>query len=272
MQLEDHIGDICRKSRLQTGMDLKDAACASGLSEEDMERWENDGNIDAQVDLESLATLLGLDPKKSKTVAGGWVPQAVNLEQWIKLSLITTAERFEVNSYLIWDKDSADAALFDTGWFADDIFLIAETEQFNVRYLFITHMHGDHVAAMGDIRKRWPQIQVYSNNDGAPAKNRIRIDQSINLGRLSVSSRLTPGHADDGVTYLVEGWGRGVPSVAIVGDAIFAGSMGKDFSTPEIAQRKVREEILTLPGDTLICPGHGPLTTVSEELDHNPFF
>ena len=133
-------------------------------------------------------------------------------------------------------------------------------------------MHGDHVAAMGEMRKRWPQIQVYSNNDGAPAKSRIKIDQPVSLGRLTVSCRLTPGHAQDGVTYVVEGWGEAIPSVAIVGDAIFAGSMGKDFSTPELAQRKVREEILALPANTLICPGHGPLTTVSEELVHNPFF
>ena len=51
-----------------------------------------------------------------------------------------------------------------------------------------------------------------------------------------------------------------------------AGSMGKDFETPALAQEKVRSEILELPEDTLICPGHGPLTTVGEERAHNPFF
>ena len=48
--------------------------------------------------------------------------------------------------------------------------------------------------------------------------------------------------------------------------------MGKDFETPQLAQAKVQEEILSLPDDTLICPGHGPLTTVGEEKAHNPFF
>ena len=48
--------------------------------------------------------------------------------------------------------------------------------------------------------------------------------------------------------------------------------MGKDFDTPELARAKVRDEILTLPGDTLLCPGHGPLTTVAEEQSNNPFF
>jgi glyoxylase-like metal-dependent hydrolase (beta-lactamase superfamily II) len=61
--------------------------------------------------------------------------------------------------------------------------------------------------------------------------------------------------------------------VAIVGDALFAGSMGR-VPGPlfESAKRAVREQILSLPPDTLICPGHGPLTTVGEELGHNPFF
>jgi len=48
--------------------------------------------------------------------------------------------------------------------------------------------------------------------------------------------------------------------------------VGKDYSTPERARSKVKEQILSLPGDTLICPGHGPVTTVGQELDYNPFF
>jgi len=60
--------------------------------------------------------------------------------------------------------------------------------------------------------------------------------------------------------------------VAVVGDAIFSGSMGgaKQFGT--LAKQKVREQILTLPSETLICPGHGPLTTVGQEKANNPFF
>jgi glyoxylase-like metal-dependent hydrolase (beta-lactamase superfamily II) len=60
--------------------------------------------------------------------------------------------------------------------------------------------------------------------------------------------------------------------VAIVGDAIFAGSMGGAASAGAMARQKIREQILSLPPDTLICPGHGPLTTVGEEKAGNPFF
>jgi glyoxylase-like metal-dependent hydrolase (beta-lactamase superfamily II) len=58
----------------------------------------------------------------------------------------------------------------------------------------------------------------------------------------------------------------------MVGDAIFAGSMGSGKQSWELARQKVREQILSLPEDTLLCPGHGPLTTVTEEKEHNPFF
>ena len=61
-------------------------------------------------------------------------------------------------------------------------------------------------------------------------------------------------------------------TVEFVGDSIFAGSMGRGNQSWELARQKVREQILTLPPDTLVCPGHGPLTTVAEEKEHNPFF
>ena len=60
--------------------------------------------------------------------------------------------------------------------------------------------------------------------------------------------------------------------MGIVGDAIFAGSIGTGFISWDTAKQKVRDQILTLPPDTLLCPGHGPLTTVAEEKANNPFF
>ena len=56
------------------------------------------------------------------------------------------------------------------------------------------------------------------------------------------------------------------------GDAIFAASMGRGNQSWDVAKQKVKDQILSLPPETLICPGHGPLTTVGEEKEHNPFF
>jgi len=272
MQLEDHIGDICRKARLQNNIDLGPAARKAGIDEDCLQQWETDGVTDFPVNIKALAELLQIDPAKALSIAAGWEPEVQKMTQWQRLYMLTTSEGFEVNSFVVWDPDSKEAAIFDTGWFAESIFALAESEGLNMQHLFITHMHGDHVAALGQIRKRWPEIMVYSNNDAAPEKNRVQEGEPVQLGRMEVTARFTPGHAADGVTYVVDLWEGSAPPVAMVGDAIFSGSMGKDYSTPELAQSKVKEQILSLPGDTLICPGHGLVTTVSQELDHNPFF
>jgi glyoxylase-like metal-dependent hydrolase (beta-lactamase superfamily II) len=60
--------------------------------------------------------------------------------------------------------------------------------------------------------------------------------------------------------------------VAVVGDSLFAGSMGGAPNQYEQALRNNLEKILTLPDDTVLCPGHGPMSTVREEKGHNPFF
>jgi len=272
MSLEDHIGDVCRKARLQTETPIAEAASMAGLTEAQLKEWETEGKIQATVNVPALAERLGLDAAKAVRVAKGWEPQGVDISRWSELRVVTTAEGFEVNSFMAWDVGTRVAAIFDTGWFADDLFRIAEENELKVQHLFITHMHGDHVAAIGEVRKQWPEIELHSNNSGAPERSRVVPGEAVAVGGLSVTARLTPGHAEDGVTFVIEGWPDNAPSVAVVGDAIFAGSMGKDFNTPELARAKVRDEILTLPGDTLICPGHGPLTTVAEEQSNNPFF
>ena len=140
MPLEDHIGDICRKARLQTKMDLAQCAAAAGLEAEDLQTWETEGAIGREVHVAALAELVGLDAGKAMEVANGWVPDEVDLSRWAKLRVITTAEGFEVNSFVVWDPKSRQAAVFDTGWFADDIFELAEIEDLKVEHLLITHM------------------------------------------------------------------------------------------------------------------------------------
>jgi glyoxylase-like metal-dependent hydrolase (beta-lactamase superfamily II) len=76
-------------------------------------------------------------------------------------------------------------------------------------------------------------------------------------------------HADGGITYVVRGLAH---PVAIVGDAIFAGSMGGGKVSYADALRTTRSEILSLPDETILASGHGPLTTVAEQKAHNPFF
>jgi glyoxylase-like metal-dependent hydrolase (beta-lactamase superfamily II) len=72
-----------------------------------------------------------------------------------------------------------------------------------------------------------------------------------------------------GITYVIKGLDE---PVAIVGDAVFAGSMGGGMVSYQDALQTNREKIMSLPDETVLCPGHGPMTTVGEEKNHNPFF
>jgi glyoxylase-like metal-dependent hydrolase (beta-lactamase superfamily II) len=101
---------------------------------------------------------------------------------------------------------------------------------------------------------------------------RNRPNECVQLGSLRISHRETPGHAEDGVTYVVGNWPEDAPHVAIVGDALFAGSIGGAREHLDLARQRIRDQVFSLPPDTLVCPGHGPLSTVGEEQAHNPWF
>lgn len=273
MNLEDHIGDILRKGRAITNVPLERAAKASGLDEAAYVRLEATGEGAEKADFTALGHLLGLSGQKLQGIAGGWNPASAELERWSFLRRITTsANDITVNCYLAWDEISREAALFDTGWDAEPILKILGEQQLNLRHLFITHTHEDHIAAMGLVREEFPKIRIHSSSKNAPVNQRNLAVDFIHLGSLRITNRSTPGHAEDGTTFVIGNWPEDAPHVAIVGDAIFAGSMGTGNQSWELAREKVREQIFSLPAETLICPGHGPLTTVGEEKLNNPFF
>jgi glyoxylase-like metal-dependent hydrolase (beta-lactamase superfamily II) len=273
MNLEDHLGDIVRKARAMSGVSSAAAAQAAGLSEAELATFEESGRPPRSLNCSALAPRLGLDAGKLESIARGWLPSEKDLSVWRELRVFSTAsESIAVNSFLIWDEVSRDAAIFDTGWDAASMLGAISAEHLQLRHIFITHAHPDHVAALGPIRELCPKARVHSSSRHAPVDQRNRANDFIMLGSLRISNRDTPGHAEDGVTYIVGNWPEDAPHAAFVGDAIFAGSIGRGNQSWEIARQKVREQILSLPPDTLICPGHGPLTTVAEELSNNPFF
>lgn len=272
MNLEDHLGDIVRKARSMSGISVEDAAQAAGMDVPQLESFESSGQLPKQVNWMRLATAIGLDGGKLESIAKGWLPAAKDLTPWRELRCITTDEGMAVNCYLVWDEVSREAALFDTGWRAEPVEKLIHENELQLRHVFITHSHEDHIAALPGIRQAFPKARLHSSAKNAPVDQRNRANDFIHLGSLRITNRDTPGHADDGTTYIVGTWPEDAPHVAIVGDAIFAGSIGRGNQSWDLARQKVREQILTLPAETLICPGHGPLTTVAEEKAHNPFF
>jgi len=273
MHLEDHLGDILRKGREAKGISSAAAAQAAGLTEPVYSALEEIGQFSGHINFPALGTALSLDGAKLERIAKGWLPMPPDLSFWCELRQITTAANgVEVHCYLAWDEVTRDAALFDTGWEAAPIFKLIEENGLALRHLFLTHLHEDHVAAMGAIREKYPKMHLHSNSRHAPPQHRNRANDFLHLGSLRITNRETPGHAEEGVTYIIGNWPEDAPHVALVGDAIFAGSMGSGKQSWDLALQKVREQIFSLPDETLLCPGHGPLTTVAEEKAHNPFF
>lgn len=273
MNLEDHLGDIIRKGRKAANANAEAAAKAAGLSVAELEALEESGKITGKPDLTALAALLGLHPGKLANIAKGWLPSEKDLSLWRELRVFQTEQNgIVVNSYLIWDEVSRDAAMFDTGWNAQSAIAAIEENQLQLRHIFLTHTHEDHIAGMAALREKFPKAHLHTNSKSAPPQQRNRSNDFIHLGSLRITNRETPGHAEDGVTYIVGTWPEDAPHVAMVGDAIFAGSIGTGFQSWDLAKQKVREQIFSLPPDTLICSGHGPLTTVGEEKANNPFF
>ncbi len=272
MHLEDHLGDVIRKARAMSNVSAAEAARAAGLSEEQLAVLEESG-VSSAKELSGLAGIVGLDPGKLQALANGWVPVPKDLSVWHELRIFsTTAEGITVNCYLIWDEVCREAALFDTGWDARPILEAIAENQLQLRHVFITHVHEDHVAGLAAIRAVFPKVRLHSSSKSAPLDQRNRANDFIHLGSLRITNRDTPGHAEEGTTYIVGTWPDDAPHVAMVGDAIFAGSIGRGNQSWELAKQKVREQIFSLPLETLICPGHGPLTTVGEEKANNPFF
>jgi hydroxyacylglutathione hydrolase len=273
MHLEDHLGDILRKARAMSGVSAAVAAAAARVTEAELARLEAGGQIVAPVNLAALAPLLGLHPAKLVRLAGGWLPDAPHPARWRELRQFSTTEHDnEVHCYLAWDGATREAAVFDAGWNAGPVLDAVAKERLQLKHVFITHTHPDHMGGLPQLRECFPSIQVHTDSKSAPPRHRNRRDDCIPLGALRITNRDTPGHAEDGVTYLIAGWPGNRPQVAIVGDAIFAGSIGRGNQSWDLARQKVRAHILSLPSDTLICPGHGPLTTVAQEKEHNPFF
>jgi glyoxylase-like metal-dependent hydrolase (beta-lactamase superfamily II) len=174
-----------------------------------------------------------------------------------------------VNAYLVWDPTSRVAAVFDTGGDSTEMVRFAKRHKLNVQLILLTHAHPDHVADLPRLREETGADVFVPAREPVSGAEPIEEGKHFHLGNLEIDTRLTWGHSQGGITYVVTGLAR---PIAIVGDSLFAGSMGGGNVSYQDALRNNLEKILTLPDETIICPGHGPMTTVGEEKAHNPFF
>jgi glyoxylase-like metal-dependent hydrolase (beta-lactamase superfamily II) len=265
--LEDTVADIIGKA--QRGLSISDSTLATktGLAVDQI-RKARDAEADASV-LQSLAPALNLDAHSLVALAQGeWNPEPIREPEGLA-QFNTPYGDMTVNAYLVWDPSSREAVAFDTGADCGEMLQRVRKEKLTVKLILLTHARPDHVADLRRLTKETGALVFISERESANGAQRIAEGKRFHVGSLGIESRLTWGHSPGGLTYVVTGLAR---SLAIVGDSLFAGSMGGGNVSYEAAIRNNREKILTLPDETIICPGHGPLTTVGYEKRHNPFF
>jgi hydroxyacylglutathione hydrolase len=263
--LEDFVADVVGKA--QRGLGISDGQLAerAGVTAEKVRSLRSADFDEGAID--RVAPVLKLSSAGLRKLSSGkWEPveEIAGLAQFN-----TTYGDMTVNAYLVWDPATRDAVAFDTGADCTGMLERADREKLSVRLILLTHAHPDHVADLHQLRKATDAPVYISELEPEEGAQPIAEGKRFKVGSLKIEARLTSGHSPGGMSYVVTGLAR---PVAIVGDSLFAGSMGGGNISYEDALRNNREKILTLPDETILCPGHGPLTTVGKEKRDNPFF
>jgi glyoxylase-like metal-dependent hydrolase (beta-lactamase superfamily II) len=264
--LEDNFADIIGKARRGLGISDGQLVEKSGAKTDAINQLF-DGKFD-RATLERVAPLLQLDPTSLSDLAEGkYRPNEVSLDGLAQFT--TPYHDVQVNAYLVWDPASKEAVVFDSGTDCSPMLERAKQNGLTIKLILLTHAHGDHIADLGRLAESTGAPIYISSREKAPGAQSIDEGRKFTVGALEIESRLTWGHSPGGMTFVISGLAF---PVAIVGDSIFAGSMGGGNVSYEDAVQNNLKKILTLPNETVLCPGHGPVTTVQEEKEHNAFF
>jgi len=191
------------------------------------------------------------------------------------------------NSYVIVDAATGEAAVVDPSFDSETILPDIEASGYTVRYILNTHAHFDHVIGNAffveqtgaplalhpadlDLLRALPQQAAMFGVDVEPSPDPTLLledGQTLQLGQTPIRVIHTPGHSPGGVTFLVE-------DAAIVGDCLFAGSVGRTDlpgASTQTLMDTLHARLLALPDSTRVLPGHGPETTIGAERQTNPF-
>lgn len=267
LPLEDNPEDIVGKAQRGLGLTEPQLAERAGLST-DVVVALLEGQLDESA-LRAVAPVLALDADSLVRQANGdFEPEPVELEGLLMAN--TEFDDMTVNAFIVFDPATRVGALFDTGAKVDPLVEQARALDLNIEQVFLTHTHADHIADLGNALQDFAVGQaMVGEGEGFAGAVPFASGAKFAIGNLQVETRLTWGHAKGGITFVISGLKR---PLAIVGDAIFAGSMGGGKESYADALETNRQAIFTLPDDTVVACGHGPLTSVGEEKANNPFF
>jgi hydroxyacylglutathione hydrolase len=193
------------------------------------------------------------------------------------------------NCSVIGDGTTREAIVIDPGDDIEDVLAIVRKHNLQVKQIVITHAHIDHIGGAMKLRAATSSPILLNENDQAQLKildiqagwigvappGEVKIDQSVTTGdKVKAGSHEasilhTPGHTEGSICLYFP-----AEKKLIAGDTLFAGSIGRT-DLPGGSMQKIMESLhgalLSLPDETVVVPGHGPVTTIGEERERNPF-
>ncbi|HTH94619.1 MAG TPA: MBL fold metallo-hydrolase [Rhodocyclaceae bacterium] len=204
---------------------------------------------------------------------------------------IVPVTRFQQNCSVIWCEETKKAAVVDPGGDLQNILAVVAAKGLTVEKILVTHGHLDHcgqaatLAAQLGVQIEGPhederfwleklgpeQGQFFGLEPGVPFEpNRwLKEGDTVTVGNETLQVFHCPGHTPGHVVFY-----NPKEELAIVGDVLFKGAMGRtDLPMGNNADllNAIRTKLLTLPDDVEFIPGHGPMSTIGDEKEHNPF-
>jgi glyoxylase-like metal-dependent hydrolase (beta-lactamase superfamily II) len=195
----------------------------------------------------------------------------------------------QCNCSIVGDEQTHEAMVIDPGDQIEDILEILREEKLTLKQIVITHAHIDHVGGAMKLKAVTGAPILMNQNDYALLKmldiqaawigmrppGAVQVDEAVEQGRVlkigNISSSVihTPGHTEGSICIYFPEERR-----LIAGDTLFAGSIGRTDlpgGSMEKIMRSLHTQVLALPDETEVVPGHGPATTIGEERESNPF-
>jgi hydroxyacylglutathione hydrolase len=195
----------------------------------------------------------------------------------------------QCNCSVVGDEQTREAMVIDPGDQIEDILKILKEENLTLKQIVVTHAHIDHVGGAMKLKAATGAPILMNQNDYALLKmldlqatwvgmkppGPVQIDEAVDEGRvlkignIATSVIHTPGHTEGSIClYFPE------QKTLFAGDTLFAGSIGRTDlpgGSSEKIIRSLHNQLMALPDDTQVVPGHGPLTTIGDERETNPF-
>lgn len=272
--LEDEIGDVLEKAMRRSGLSAEALAQLAGVSPARL-RDAIDYRPDFTVEeLRRLSAALGLNEVGLCALGCGRYP----LPETSVLPFCVYPLRMRhgigtANAYVVAECGSGRGVLFDTGPDIAALESVWPRSIKNIDAVFLTHVEGEHAGGLCDVVRRFGGPEAWCPAGATvPCGQPIGEGETRKFGAFEVTAFHTPGHASAHNCYLVRAPGaRGGIGLLISGDLIFAGSVGGAYFCHRQLAASVRRILHAVPPETVIAPGHGPLTTVANERSYNPF-